>query len=67
MNAQTDDGLVHLVVVFETKYEYGLTACRRDFVWTEGERWFAQERDVAYVERTPEPVTCLYCSIERPI
>jgi hypothetical protein len=66
VNAQADDGIVHLVIVTETKYEYGLTACRRDFVWAEGERWFAQERAVDYVEKTTNPFTCIYCAVAEP-
>jgi hypothetical protein len=59
------DGLVHLVRVPETKYEYGLTACRRDFAHHNDPVRFL-ERDILPIKPTTTPFTCLYCAIAPP-
>lgn len=59
------DGLVHLVIVEESKYEYGLTACRRDFVLHEAVDGML-DRDVMPTARSTAPHTCLYCAIAPP-
>jgi hypothetical protein len=62
--------LVHLVIVEESKYEYGLTACHRDFVLHgdfhlhDGSERFL-ERDVDPMIRSSMPHTCLWCAVER--
>lgn len=66
MSVQTSDGIVHLVMINETKYEYGRTACRLDFVHqgraVPSETVYA----VVTVVGVPNPFSCLYCAIAPP-
>jgi hypothetical protein len=59
------DNLIHLVIVEESKFEYGLTACHRDFA-QHGDRERFLERDVMPTKQTTAPYTCLYCAIAPP-
>jgi hypothetical protein len=61
----TFDHLVHLVIVKESKYEYGLTACGWDFMQHDDREQFI-ERDVMPTRPTTAPYTCFHCAIAPP-